>query len=130
MQVAAARQGERWVAPPNVTPVPDWKPSRYFEEWKKAVGQTRGDLAMAYVQFCGGMPPDARKRAITSILRQTMPRVYKSVPNSAAFDAMDNDLYAMWEYATKFFDEFWKEFCEQFWQNASGSEWDRLRPSS
>ena len=116
------------MAPANVMPIPGWKPSRYFEEWKKAVSQTRGDLAMTYVQFCGGMPLDARKRAITSILRQTMPRVYRSTPNNAAFDAMDNDLYAMWEYATTFFDDFWREFCDQFWQNRTGPEWDRLRP--
>lgn len=85
---------------------------------------------MTYVQFCGGMPPDARRRAITSIIRQTMPRVYRSDPHNAAFDAMDNDLYAMWEYATGFFDEFWREFCAQFWRSATEPEWDRLRPGS
>ena len=130
-QSAAALQGAQWVAPPpSVTPVPGWKPSMYFEEWKKAVGRTRGGLAMDYVQFCGGMPPDARKQAIESILRQTMPRVYRSDDDDAARDAMYNDLYAMWEYATRFFDDFWKEFCAQFWRDAVGPEWDKLRPRS
>ena len=130
VQQGVAQQGAWWVAPANVTPIPGWKPSRYFEEWKKEVGETRGYLAMTYMQFCDGLPPDARKQAIESILRQTMPCVYKSIPNNAAFAAMDNDIYAMWEYATRFFDEFWKEFCDQFWQSATGPEWDRLRPSS
>ena len=85
---------------------------------------------MDYIQFCGGMPAEVRKHAITSILRQTMPRVYRSGDGGAASDAMGNDLYAMWEYATRFFDEFWEGFCAQFWRDAVGPEWDRLRPGT
>ena len=129
-QSTAALQGARWVAPASVMPVPGWKPSMYFEKWKKAVGRTRGNLAMEYVQFCTGMPPNVRRHAIESILRRTMPRAYRSSDGNVAPDAMGNDLYAMWEYATRFFDEFWAEFCARFWKNAVGPEWDRLRPRS
>ena len=83
---------------------------------------------MDYMQFCAGMPPNVRKHAITSILRQTMPHAYMSSDGNAAPDAMRNDLYAMWEYATRFFDGFWEEFCAQFWRGAVGPEWDGLRP--
>ena len=116
------------MAPASVTPVPGWKPSAYFEEWKKAVGRTKGNLAWEYMQFCAGMPPNVRKHAIESILRRTMPRAYRSGDGSTAPDAMRNDLYAMWEYATRFFDGFWEEFCAQFWRGAVGPEWDWLRP--
>ena len=129
-QSATALQGAQWVAPASVTPVPGWKPSAYFEEWKKEVGRTKGNLAWQYMQFCGGMPPSARKHAIESIMRQTMPHTYRYSDGHTVFDAVDNDLYAMWEYATRFFDEFWKEFCAQFWRGKVGPEWDELRPSS
>ena len=129
-QSATALQGAQWVAPASVTPVPGWKPSAYFEEWKKEVGRTKDNLAWEYMQYCGGMPPSARKHAIESIMRQTMPHTYRYSDGHTVFDAVDNDLYAMWEYATRFFDEFWKEFCAQFWRGKVGPEWDELRPSS
>ena len=116
------------MAPASVTPVPGWKPSAYFEEWKKAVGRTKGNLAWEYMQFCAGMPPNVRKHAIESILRRTMPRAYRSGDGSTAPDAMRNDLYAMWEYATRFFDGFWEEFCARFWRSAVGRELAGRRP--
>lgn len=123
-------RGAQWVAPASVAPVPGWKPSAYFEEWKKEVGRTKDNLALDYIQYCGGMPASARKHAIESILRQTMPYTYRSSDGGTALDAMDNDLYAMWEYATRFFDEFWEGFCAQFWRGTVGPEWDWLRPRS
>ena len=92
----------------------DWKPSRFFDAWKKKVPTIKEGLVMQYMHYCRGMPADIRRDAIDCILRATMPRVYKSDDNSEAFDAMDNDIDAMREYATRFLDEFWAEYWRDF----------------
>ena len=66
------------------------------------------------MQFCRGMPPDVRKEAIDYILRWTMQDVYVSPDRGEAFDAMDNDIDAMREYAAAFLDKFWKEYWADF----------------
>lgn len=87
-----------------------WKPSRFFDEWKESVAEIKGELIMQYMHFCRGMPADVRQEAIDHILRCTMPVVYVSDDRDEAFDAMDNDVDAMREYAARFLDGFWDEY--------------------
>ena len=101
-----AAEGEACV---GTVQIPGWKPSRFFEPWKERVVRTNGGLIMQYMHYCRGMPPDIRKEAIVHILRTTMPVVYVSDDDNEAFDAMDNDVDAMREYATRFLDEFWDD---------------------
>ena len=98
----------------GAAPDPEWSPSRFFDAWKKRVGVTEGFLTLQYMQYCRGMPPDVRKRAIDNILRGTMQDVYVSPDRDEAFDAMDNDIDAMREYAAAFLDKFWKEYWADF----------------
>ena len=91
-----------------------WKASRFFEAWKEDVPTIKGALAMQYMHYCGGMPADVRREAIEQVMRATIPCIYVSDDNSEAFDAMDNDEVAIREYATQFFDEFWYDFCKDF----------------
>ena len=91
-----------------------WKPSRFFDEWKESVADMKGELIMQYMHFCRGMPTDVRQEAIDHILRCTMPVVYVSDDRDEAFDAMDNDVDAMREYATRFLDEFWDDYWKPF----------------
>ena len=93
---------------------PDWKPSRFFDEWKESVAEIKGELIMQYMHFYRGMPTDVRQEAIDHILRCTMPVVYVSDDRDEAFDAMDNDVDAMREYATRFLDEFWDDYWKPF----------------
>ena len=93
---------------------PSWKPSRFFDEWKESVAEIKGELIMQYMHFCRGMPARIRKDAIEHILRCTMPVVYVSDDRDEAFDAMDNDVDAMREYATRFLDEFWDDYWKPF----------------
>ena len=67
-----------------------------------------------YIHYCRGMPSHVREGAIDHILRATMPDVYVSDDTSEAFDAMDNDIDAMREYAARFLDEFWPEYWKDF----------------
>ena len=93
---------------------PCWEPSRFFDAWKDRVGAIKGGLILQYMHYCRGMPPDVKKRAVDYILRGTMPGVYLSPDRREAFDAMDNDIGAMREYADRFLDKFWKEHWADF----------------
>ena len=91
----------------------DWKPSRFFDEWKESVAEIKGELLMQYMHFCRGMPPDIRLEAIDHILRCTMPVVYApdgDHDGKEVTDAMYNDGDAMREYATRFLDGFWDDY--------------------
>ena len=92
----------------------DWKPSRFFDAWKEEVPTIKGGLVMQYMHYCRGMPANVRREAIDCVLRATMPYVYKSDDRSEAFDAMDNDIDAMREYAARFLDEFWADYWKDF----------------
>ena len=94
--------------------VSGWKPSRFFGAWKEEVDTAKGALLLQYMHYCRGMPADVRKDAIDFLLRGTMPHVYKSADRSEAFDAMDNDIDAMREYAARFLDKFWTEYWKDF----------------
>ena len=95
---------------PNAERGRNWKPSRFFDEWKESVAEIKGELLMQYMHYCRGMPPDIRLEAIDHILRCTMPDVYVSDDRSEAFDAIDNDMDAMRKYATRFLDGFWDDY--------------------
>ena len=94
----------------STMPASGWKPSRFFDAWKEEVDTAKGWLVLQYMHYCRGMPANIRQDAIDYVLRGTMPRVYKPDDNSEAFDAMDNDIDAMREYAGQFIDEFWAEY--------------------
>ena len=98
----------------STVPGSGWKPSRFFEAWKEAVPTIGEGLVMQYMHYCRGMPANVRQEAIDQVLRATMPDVYKSSDRNEAFDAMDNDIDAMREYATRFLDEFWAEYWKDF----------------
>ena len=91
-----------------------WKPSRFFDAWKRRVETAKGAVLLQYMHYCRGMPANVRQEAVDFILRGTMPRVYKSADRNEAFDAMNNDIDAMREYAAKFLDEFWAEYWKDF----------------
>ena len=98
----------------SMVPASGWKPSRFFEAWKEEVPTIKGGLAMQCMRYYRGMPADVRQEAIDQVLRATMPYVYVSADRREAFDAMDNDIGAMREYAARFFDEFWADFRKGF----------------
>ena len=92
----------------------DWEPSRFFDAWKDRVDAAKGGLILQYMHYCRGMPPDVKKRAVDYILRGTMPCAYESADRKEAFDAMDNDIDAMREYAERFLDTFWNDYWAEF----------------
>ena len=110
-----AEQDAKHGAPVAITVLkPEWKPSRFFDAWKDSVDTVKGRLVLQYMHYCGGMPPDVKKRAVDYILRGTMPGDYLSPDRKEAFDAMDNDIDAIREYANQFLDTFWKEYWAEF----------------
>ena len=98
----------------STMPASDWKPSRFFDAWKEEVDTAKGWLVLQYMHYCRGMPTNIRQDAIDYVLRGTMPRVYRADDTSEAFDAMDNDIDEMREYAGQFIDEFWAEYWKEF----------------
>ena len=75
---------------------------------------------MQYMHYCRGMPAHVRQEAIDQVLRATMPDVYVSDDHREASDAMDNDIDAMREYATRFLDEFWAEYWRDYLARNTG----------
>ena len=94
----------------STMPASGWKPSRFFDAWKKKVEVAKGAVLLQYMHYYRGMPANIRQEAIDFILRGTMPRVYQSDNTQEAFDAMDNDIDAMREYVARFLDELWAEY--------------------
>ena len=114
IQQAAEQKAGQDAPHARAAPDPEWKPSRFFDAWKKSLVTMEGGLVLQYLQYCRGMPPDVKKRAVDYILRGTMPDVYQSADRDEAFDAMDNDIDAMREHAARFLDKFWKERWADF----------------
>ena len=111
---AAGQGGRQGATTAPAVPSPAWKPSRFSEAWKDRVDASKGGLILQFMHYCRGMPPDVKKRAVDFILRGTIPCAYKSPDRREAFDAMDNDIAAMREYADRFLDKFWKEYWAEF----------------
>ena len=90
----------------------DWKPSRFFEAWKKEVGKTAGfDLFWNNMGYYKGLTTESRKEAIDSILRTTiMSKAYNSDDFYEGVLASHNDYDAMQAYVAAFVDAFWKDF--------------------
>ena len=91
-----------------------WTPSRFFDGWKGRVDKIKGSLVLQYMQYCRGMPPAVKKRAVDLVLRGTIPLAYSSPDPQETLDAMENDIDALREYADRFVDVFWKEYWADF----------------
>ena len=91
-----------------------WTPSRFFDGWKGRVDKIKGSLVLQYMQYCRGMPPAVKKRAVDLVLRGTIPLAYSSPDPQETLDAMENDIDAMREYADRFVETFWKEYWADF----------------
>lgn len=90
-----------------------WKPSRFFEAWKRRVVNMAGFkiywLNMGHYRI---LAPDDRQHVIDSILRTTIMHAYKSSDFYKGVLASHNDYEAMQSYAAAFVDAFWADFWE------------------
>lgn len=96
----------------GAAPMPaGWMPSRFFGAWKKEVAKRSGfELFWSHMGYYKGFTPDARKRAIDSVLRATTTPAYKSDDFYEGVIASHNDYAAMQAYAAAFVDAFWDDF--------------------
>ena len=88
-----------------------WKPSRYFEVWKKEATKTAGfDVYWSSMGHYRIITPDIRKRIVDTILRTTIMTAYESDDFYEGVLASHNDYGAMQAYAAAFVDAFWGYF--------------------
>ena len=107
------------VAAAEATAMPaGWAPSRFFGAWKKEVAKRSGfELFWSHMGYYKGFTPDARKRAIDSVLRATTTPAYKSDDFYEGVIASHNDYAAMQAYAAAFVDAFWDDFWARHREN-------------
>ena len=89
-----------------------WKPSRFFEAWKKKVAETAGGqicwFTMGHYMI---LTPDDRRYIIDKISRITIASgVYRTDDFYEGVYASHNDYGAMQLYLAVFVDTFWKDF--------------------
>ncbi len=89
-----------------------WKPSRFFEAWKKVAAEKSAfKLCWLNMGHYSALTPKDRKRVIGKILRITIAsRAYDSDDFYEGVLASHNDYGAMQVYVSAFVDAFWKDY--------------------
>ena len=101
------------VAAANAAAMPaGWKPSRFFEAWKKKAAETAGNeicwFTMGHYMI---LTPNKKKYLINKISRITIASdAYDSDDFYEGVHASHNDYDAIQLYLAAFVDAFWKDF--------------------